>query len=258
MHWIIIVVVILLLYYWYDYYKSEKKECIIYIENYNNDKIIFLSKNELENILISDIDNFYDKFKKIDYKVRKINNISEYSSNIKNSVSDFTENEKKKIVEIVKNIERKFTNINLPWLNGQKFNNIPWKIGLVKGYEYENGLPHTRNEYIIINRDHLGRHSFFNTMIHEKVHVYQKMFPEDVNIFLNTHNFKKIRKVNENDMIRVNMDIDDWIYSDENGNEYKAVFNKNPVDIQDVRFTPCNSQLCEHPFEKMAIEISNM
>ena len=258
MYWIIIVIVILLLYYWYDYYKKEENK--LFCENYNDEenKIVFLSKNELENILISDIDNFYNKFKKIDYNVRKINNISEYSSNIKNSVSEFTENEKNKIFDVIKHINEKFTKIDLPWLNGHKFNNIPWKIGIVTGYDYENGLPHTRGEYIIINRDQLNNHTFSKTMIHEKVHVYQKMYPDDVNIFLNINNFKKIRKVNENDMIRVNMDIDEWIYADKNGNEYKAIFNQNPVDIQDVEFTPCNSQLCEHPFEKMAIEISTI
>ena len=38
-------------------------------ENYteDNDNIIFLSKNELEDILIADNDNFYDKFNKVDY-----------------------------------------------------------------------------------------------------------------------------------------------------------------------------------------------
>jgi len=254
MYWIIIIV-ILLLYYWYDYYKQ--KECKKYFENFENDKI-FLSKSELENILISDIDNFYNKFNKIDYEVRKINNISEYSLKIKNSVVDFNQNEKKKILDVIKYIDEKFTKINLPWLNGQKFNNIPWKIGLINGYEYENGLPHTRGKYIIVPRQNLERHNFSKTLIHEKVHVYQKMYPDDIDIFLKLNNFKKIRKVNESDMIRVNMDIDDWIYTDENDNEYKAVFNKNPVDIQDVKFTPCNSQICEHPLEKMAIDISMM
>ena len=227
-------------------------------ENYteDNDNIIFLSKNELEDILIADNDNFYDKFNKVDYKVRKINNISEYTSKIKNSVTDFTENEKKHISEIISRINDKFENINLPWLNGKKFNKIKWKLGLVSGYEYENGLPHTRDEYIIINREQINRYNFSKTMIHEKVHVYQKMYPEDVEIFLKLNNFKKIRKKTDSDMIRVNMDIDEWIYADPNGNEYKAVFNKNPVDIQDVTFSPCNSQICEHPFEKMAIDIS--
>jgi len=229
-------------------------------ENYidYDDNIIFLSKNDLENILISDNDNFYNRFYKIDFELRKINNISEYTTKIKNSVTDFTENEKKYISEIIKSINYKFESIYLPWLNGKKFNKLKWKIGLVNGYEYENGLPHTRGEYIIINRDQINRHSFSKTMIHEKVHVYQKIYQEDAELFLKLNNFKKIRKVNESDMIRANMDIDEWIYADQNNNEYKAVFNKNPVDIQDVTFSPCNSQSCEHPFEKMAIDISRI
>ena len=228
-------------------------------ENYMEESgnTLFLSKNELENILISDNDNFYSRLYKKDFEVRKINNISEYTSKIKNSVTDFTENEKKYISEIISRINDKFENINLPWLDGKKFNQIKWKIGLVKGYEYENGLCHTRNDTIIIQRDKFN-YNFSNTMIHEKVHVYQKMYPEDSDIFLKLNNFKKIRKINESDMIRANMDIDEWIYADENGNEYKAVFNKNPFDIQDVTFSPCNSQSCEHPLEKMAIDISRL
>jgi hypothetical protein len=226
-------------------------------ENYNDDSITFLSKNELENILISDNDNFYSRFFKTDFEVRKINNISEYTSKIKNSVTDFTENEKKYVSEIITSINDKFENVNLPWLNGKKFNQIKWKLGLVSGYDYENGLCHTRNDTIIIQRDKLN-HNFYKTLIHEKVHVYQKMYPEDSEIFLKLNNFKKIRKVTESDMIRANMDIDEWIYADQNGNEYKAVFNKNPIDIQDVTFSPCNSQSCEHPLEKMAIDISRL
>lgn len=228
-------------------------------ENYmeESDNTIFLSKNELENILISNDDNFYNRLYKKDFEVRKINNISEYTSKIKNSVTDFTENEKKYISEIITSINDKFENVNLPWLDGKKFNQIKWKLGLISGYEYENGLCHTRNDTIIIQRDKLN-YNFYKTLIHEKVHVYQKMYPEDSEIFIKLNNFKKIRKISESDMIRANMDIDDWIYADQNDNEYKAVFNKNPVDIQDVTFSPCNSQSCEHPLEKMAIDISNL
>jgi len=228
-------------------------------ENYIDESLntIFLSKNDLENILISDIDNFYSRFYKKDFEVRKINNISEYTAKIKNSVTDFSENEKKYISEMIYQINNKFENINLPWLNGKKFNRLNWKLGLISGYEYENGLCHTRNDTIIIQRDKLN-YNFYKTLIHEKVHVYQKMYPEDIEIFLKLNNFKKIRKTTESDMIRANMDIDEWIYADQNDNEYKAVFNENPVDIQDVTFSPCNSQICEHPLEKMAIDISNI
>jgi hypothetical protein len=256
MYWIIIIVIIIIVI-GYNYFNFQS--CLQTQENYIDESLntIFLSKNELENILISDIDNFYSRFYKKDFEVRKINNISEYTSKIKNSVTDFTENEKKYISEMISQINNKFENINLPWLNGKKFNRIIWKLGLISGYEYENGLCHTRNDTIIIQRDKLN-YNFYKTLIHEKVHVYQKMYPEDIEIFLKLNNFKKIRKTTESDMIRANMDIDEWIYADQNDNEYKAVFNKNPVNIQDVTFSPCNSQICEHPLEKMAIDISNI
>jgi len=258
MYWKIIFALLLIAVYYKQQIQSWLQTFQIQ-ENYKeeNDNIIFLSKNDLENILISDNDNFYSRLYKTDYDVRKINDISEYTSKIRNSVTDFTENEKKYILEIISRINDKFENVNLPWLDGKKFNQLKWKIGLVKGYEYENGLCHTRNDTIIIQRDKLN-HNFSNTMIHEKVHVYQKMYPDDVEIFLKLNNFKKIRKITESDRIRANMDIDDWIYADQNNNEYKAVFNKNPVDIQDVTFSPCNSQICEHPLEKMAIDISRL
>jgi len=256
MYWIIIIVIVIIVI-GYNYFNFQS--CLQTQENYIDESLntIFLSKNDLENILISDIDNFYSRFYKKDFEVRKINNISEYTSKIKNSVTDFTENEKKYISEMISQINNKFENINLPWLNGKKFNRLNWKLGLISGYEYENGLCHTRNDTIIIQRDKLN-YNFYKTLIHEKVHVYQKMYPEDIEIFLKLNNFKKIRKTTESDMIRANMDIDEWIYADQNDNEYKAVFNKNPVDIQDVTFSPCNSQICEHPLEKMAIDISNI
>jgi len=256
MYWIIIIVIVIIVI-GYNYFNFQS--CLQTQENYIDESLntIFLSKNDLENILISDIDNFYSRFYKKDFEVRKINNISEYTSKIKNSVTDFTENEKKYISEMISQINNKFENINLPWLNGKKFNRLNWKLGLISGYEYENGLCHTRNDTIIIQRDKLN-YNFYKTLIHEKVHVYQKMYPEDIEIFLKLNNFKKIRKTTESDMIRANMDIDEWIYADQNDNEYKAVFNENPVDIQDVTFSPCNSQICEHPLEKMAIDISNI
>ena len=93
MYWIIIIVIIIIVI-GYNYFNFQS--CLQTQENYIDESLntIFLSKNELENILISDIDNFYSRFYKKDFEVRKINNISEYTLKIKNSVTDFTENEK--------------------------------------------------------------------------------------------------------------------------------------------------------------------
>jgi hypothetical protein len=54
---------------------------------------------------------------------------------------------------------------------------IKWKIGLVDGNLYESGLPHTRFDLIIIPLKLLNRifgmNQLINTLIHEKIHVYQ-------------------------------------------------------------------------------------
>ena len=255
---IIIIITIILLFYWYNKYNNCKCDSN-YVENYENN-IIFLSKNDLENILTTDSDNYYSRFYKLDFIARKSTNISEYKHRIKNNAIEFTENEKKRLQNIINELDKKIVNISYPWFDGKKCCNIPWKLALIDGSEYESGLSHTRYDTIIFSRRNLSSktdQSFSKTLLHEKAHVYQKLYPNDVEIYLNINNYKKSRKRSEIYMIRANIDTDDWIYVDKNNVEYKCVYqNNSPYSLSDVYYNPCNEQKCEHPFEKMAIEIS--
>jgi hypothetical protein len=56
---------------------------------------------------------------------------------------------------------------------------------------------------------------------------------------------------------RANPDMDDKLYMDKDNNIYYSQYNKNPKSIMDVRYFPINESSYEHPFEKMAYEISN-
>ena len=228
-------------------------------ENFNQN-IIFLDNNELFNILKRDDDNYYKSFYDIDYKVRNIQNIEEYINYIKESTINFNNYEKNKIKTCANDADIFFENLNYEWLNGKKMNKIPWKIGLVEGKLYENGLPHTRSDIIIISKDSVINYSYkklTNTLIHEKVHVYQKIYKNDILKYLNNYNFIKIKKRDVKDNIRSNPDLDEWVYKDLDNNIYKAVYNKNPSSIEDITYYPINKQSYEHPFEKMAIFIEN-
>ena len=99
--------------------------------------------------------------------------------------------------------------------------------------------------------------NLINTLIHEKVHIYQKKFPEKMNNYISFYNFKKIKKRDEYDNIRANPDLDNYIYQDSDNNTYKAQYNKNVLSVEDIVYYPKNNQMYEHPFEKMAIEIEN-
>jgi hypothetical protein len=114
------------------------------------------------------------------------------------------------------------------------------------------------NDLIIFSEDSLDKSDsqFTKTLIHEKIHLYQKQYPNDVQTYLSHNNIVKLKKRVYNDYIRANPDLDDWIYKDKNtGFIFKCEYNsKFPKHILDVKNT---NQLFEHPFEKMAVEISS-
>jgi hypothetical protein len=217
-------------------------------DNFYDDKIKIYSKNELINILLNDSDNYVNSFNDNDFMARNVKNKEEYYDNINNSCVDISLKLKNKIREQIEIANNKFDSYNIIGFDGKKCNNINWNIGIVNGSKYENGYPHTRDNIIIIPKS-IIHDSLYSTLIHEKVHVYQKMYPEDIKIYLKNNNFNKI---NSNLINRANPDIDNNIYTDKNDKILSCLYNKNPQSISDVK---CSYS--EHPFEFMAYQIQN-
>jgi hypothetical protein len=190
-------------------------------------------------------------------KVRNINTISEYYDNIKISVTSATKDIEYKILSCIDKINIIFKDIDYNYLHGNKFIDLPWKIGFVQGKLYEGGLPHTRENYIILPIEYISianETQLINLLIHEKIHVYQKQYPNDIELYLQENNFIKIG--NANKQTRANPDINMTIYQ-KNGQNYYATYIDNPTDIQDVVYHPINKSMYEHPFEYMAYTITN-
>jgi len=236
------------------------------IENNNfNNNTIFLTKGELFNFLNLNMDNYYNTFNKKDLMVRNINNVDEYIKKIYNSVSEFTPKEKLIIQTCINKISNNLDKIKFDYFDGEKANEIIWKIGCIKGDQYEDGLPHTRNDIIILNKNNITESSInelITLLIHEKVHVYQKMYPEDINNYLKKNNFKRIgerhqiNNSNNLENIRANPDLDEWVYED-NNKIYKAIYEHGAKTVSDVKYSSNDGQKSEHPFEKMAIELED-
>lgn len=233
-----------------------------YITIYNK-QVIFLKKNLLNKLLINN-DIYYKTFYNNDFKVRNINSINDYFPLIKNSTNNFTLLNKIKIIKCTINADNFFNNINYEWLNGKKINNLPWIFGCIKGKLYEQGLPHTVNDTIIISSEYINKYNIYSLtkiLIHEKIHIYQKKYNNDSKIFINKNNFSIVKKIEEIDNIRANPDIDDNIYIDNNNNIiYKCNYINSPKTISDVTYSNKNktSQYYEHPLERMAIEIERL
>jgi hypothetical protein len=229
--------------------------------NLCKNQIFFLTKEELLTLLIDNKDNYYNRFYNHDFSARNINNIDQYKELIHHSVSEFHHYQKKKLKKSIQQADLFLSNLNLEWFKSKKNSKIEWIIGCVKGKLYENGLPHTRNNAIIISSEKVNEYDInrlTKTFIHERVHIYQKMYKEDISIFLLKNHFRIYKERSPNDNIRANPDLDNWIYIDNKNNIYRAVYNKDPQSIEDILYSPYDEQSYEHPFEKMAIDIENI
>ena len=218
----------------------------------------FLNKNKLKKLLKDR--EYLSKFMKKDLEVRNVKSIDEYiENNIEKSISYFTIKEKIRLIKLTNYINLIILRTkNKSYFDSKKFNKIPWKFGIVKNKLYEQGLPHTRNDIIVLCKnllDNSSNNSLIGTLIHEKVHIYQKKYPLDTQKFISDKGFIKKRK--RDSSIRANPDIDDYVYSDNHGNEYKAVYTNNAKKITDINYNIGNNQKYEHPYENMAIELEN-
>jgi len=217
--------------------------------------IVFLDKNILYKYLIQDNDNYYKTFTQKDMNVRKIQSVDEYHAYIQQSVGDFTRTQKQNITESIRKADSFFSQLNFPAVDNDKILNICWVIGCINGNLYEGGLPHTRINVILLPGDMLNNMSpdLTKTLIHEKIHVYQKLFPEDMKKYFTSKGLYVTGKRDISDNIRANPDSDEYIYKDCKGILYALDYISDPKHIEDV-----NKNGEDHPNEEMAYQIGDM
>jgi hypothetical protein len=124
---------------------------------------------------------------------------------------------------------------------------------------YENGFPHTRQNIIFLPQDFLKRskEEKLEVLRHEIIHIYQRLYPKETELFLNQHNFYKVGNFkdifpNEYQLRRSNADLDRNIWQDPSGNLMFPIFSTNaPNSLFDIK----NPKM-EHPYEWMAYTFS--
>ena len=222
----------------------------------SNKKVVFLDKHRLCDFLLSDSDNYYQTFTKQDKMVRKIDNIDGYHALIQESVGEFNPTQKESISKCVELADDFFKGIETPGFHGYRASQLPWKFGCVVGNKYEEGLPHTRLDVIILPSNAVNQpdKSLVSLLIHEKVHVYQKCYPRDIDHYCQKHNLIVVGKRSNNDNIRANPDTNSDIYGSNSGTIFAMEYNANPTSISDTR----EDGKEDHPNEKMAYEIAGM
>lgn len=224
---------------------------------FNRVSTYFLSRSKVQECIENNHD-FYVRFSDADLSARRVKTIEEYLDKIKPGMSCFSLSEKLKILYCIYRADGRIRQIHFNWYDGEKASRIQWKIGCVQGKSYEDGLPHTIRDTIILSRELVNEYTIdqlTNTLIHENVHLYQKRYPEDARRYLSEYNFSVYKKREPEDLVRSNPDIDDYIYQDKT-TIYKAEYKTpNPSFIED---TKKQDESTEHPFEQMALKIEYM
>ena len=226
----------------------------------NTDQITFLKSSETQEILNNDADHYYQSFNKTDLKLRKAKTLSEYLEKISDSGSEGGEENKEKIIDCIGRINKKLENGTKEGIDIQKFVKLDWRIGFTGNIFYENGLPHTRTDVIILNNKDVEKRSITELcrlLIHEKVHVYQKKYKTDFSTYLE-ENFEKTEQKGNQEDIPANPDTDKFIYKKKSTGEiFQGRYRENPKHFRDIIFTD-EDHTKEHPNESVAYALENM
>lgn len=211
---------------------------------------------------VIDKSQFFNDMSPVDLVARDSESAADYKSMYKNHVIEFTTTEKKRLTEITK---------GFPHLQ-----NIPWKFAKVSD-RIENAYPHTLQDVIILPVSFFQKNNdtIKPTLVHEKIHVYQRLYPKETLDLLTRLGFSKTdpRKLPEqiSSMKRNNPDIQGVFHFNNTipVQVYNSVrptsladsktilydFKKGFVVDEDGHFIPYYINQKEHPYEIMAVLI---
>jgi hypothetical protein len=192
-----------------------------------------------------------------DLKARNAISINDYISKYKNSIVEFTQKENIQLQDLTKQADKLL--IKYP-----KLVSIPWKFKKLSN-NIENGFPHTLNDTIF-----LSSIPSLQTLIHEKMHVYQRLYPIETTKLIHDIWGFQIKEKQENiTNIRNNPDLNSFVYGKDDYYIVQLYNSENPTNLQDSATykVTSNNQLqitaqdigfptsigqVEHPYEMMA------
>jgi hypothetical protein len=244
---LIMIIIFLIIFYTVLYFVSKKKEYF--------GRFTVLNKEDTINFFKNDIDNYIKNLSEYDIKAQRSKSKSEYKNKIIQSADSFRPEEIQKLKIACRKADEALKKINIPGFDGIKASNLDWNIALTRGRNYEDGLPHTRLNTIFITDNTLKNNpiQLAKTMLHEKVHVYERLFPSDIEVWIKHNGFKPYKKWDSFKIARSNPDINEWSYLDPKGRPMVVLYkNNNPKSIHDVRYLEHEDPASEHPYETLA------
>jgi hypothetical protein len=257
-------------------------------ENKDREHIKFMTFKETADFLRNDSDAYVRNMSALDLHARHANTYMDYINNIEDTAITFTADEKELLGKCADKADNYFKMGQFKELeyanhiNGNDIASIKWVFANTYANhfndtikEYEEGLPHTRENIIFVSKNVLkyDELNLTNTLIHEKIHIYQRYNSNIFDKIIKEMGLLEIDKkaYKSAKYIRSNPDTNNKIYyapanaanaanaairgamvSD--ANVMVCLYrNDNPNSINDVIH---KNYSMEHPYEKIAYEIA--
>jgi len=176
-------------------------------------------------ITLFDYDNYIQQFNNYDFKVRNCKDNLVCAKLYKNNILKFTQTEKNKLISLIKQVNSLTKDYN-------NFYSLQWKFCKISN-KIDMGMPHTHDNIIFISEKFLRKSRYYQlvTLIHEKLHVYQRLYPEKTQKLYKLYGYKKYNKYDISNR-RLNPDLDKYDYGI-NGILFYRKYNKNPSSLKD-------------------------
>jgi hypothetical protein len=228
-------------------------------ESYIDDsKITFMSKGDLQSFFTSDPDGYFRSFNSVNLHAFGHTTVDDL---VKTSVSvadDFSDTEKITIIKACRDVDRYLLSFKkIQDFPSQKVAEIPWVFAKTKGSVYEKGYPHTRLNIIFLSDRVIQLKSLPQILIHEKVHIFSRLYPNDMRRWIHNNGYIAYRKLEDYPLARKNPDLDGVVYLDKNNKETLAVYpNSQPASMEEAIYKGGDYK-SEHPNEALAYEIDH-
>lgn len=226
------------------------------------DSVRFMADRDTSAFLKADRDMYVRNMSPCDLYARKAKNHSEYIDRISSCSVSFDSTEMAKLYRCAKKADIFLQSHTYKGIDCKRIAKIDWVFAKTRkngAYEYEEGLPHTRDNVILLSNYVINGNvddMLVSTLIHEKMHIYQRHNSMDHTVASMGYKQVPLEKVDKKRLYlkRCNPDTDNRVFSKNNRVIVFVYKSHKPSGINDVE---TSNFTMEHPYEEMAYEISN-
>lgn len=216
--------------------------------------VTFPSKEEVALVLQNT--PYFFEMSVLDLRARGAESADAYLAKYLRSVVALSQQQQARVAELASGVDA----VTKPF---KRLHAIPWKVAAFQGIEHE--FPHTHADVIFLPLDMIEdpAKGVMETMLHEKIHIYQRLFPLETNVLVQKvwgYKMHSLRK--RHALARNNPDLNPVVYGKRKWGMLQE-FTKTANSLRDSKHTVVGeadesfaSEMYEHPFERMAYEVS--